>query len=194
MTLLAEHPIEVIELIAKEQRRDSEFEFSIYEYIPQSLLDNRDVFTLSAHEISENKIEGIISKLPHDRELALHSKVRIGKTVKHIPMIDFQGKINEISPFISRIENTLPRKISKELIFFDSGRSLHAYSPILLNKEEWHNLMGRLLLISLPKEENIIDVRWVGHRIIAGYGSLRWSNNTNQYLRLPRKIKNPLWN
>lgn len=193
MKLLENHPIEIIDLITSNIYYDAIFEFSKYEYKPQSLLDTREIFTLESDKISKTSILNIIAELPSNRELALHSRIKIGKKIKHIPMIDFQGGIDEIAPLITRLESILPKKISKEMIFFDSGRSLHAYSPILLSKDEWHDFMGRLLLISMPNENHIIDVRWIGHRIIAGYGSLRWSNNTDQYIGLPKKIRNPLW-
>ena len=50
---------------------------------------------------------------------------------------------------------------------------------------EWIKFMGSLLLLNIPGKIKIVDSRWVGHRLLGGYASLRWSNNTRQYKRFP---------
>ena len=65
--------------------------------------------------------------------------------------------------------------------FSNSGRSFHAYSLRLISPKEWREFMGRLLLLNLPGRSSFIDSRWVGHRLVAGYASLRWTANSEQY-------------
>lgn len=48
--------------------------------------------------------------------------------------------------------------------------------------------MGHLLLINPRNGAEVVDTRWVGHRLIGGFGSLRWSNNSGQYLGLPTRV------
>ena len=36
--------------------------------------------------------------------------------------------------------------------------------------------------------QEIVDSRWIGHRLIGGYSSLRWTNNTGMYRSEPSKI------
>jgi hypothetical protein len=48
--------------------------------------------------------------------------------------------------------------------------------------------MGSLLLLNKPSGFKLIDERWVGHRIMAGYSALRWSCNTKQYKKMPTQI------
>lgn len=189
MKISSDHPLVAIKALAEFQKQDTEFEFSFYEYKPQSILDTRTTFTLQASDISNERIEKVIQKLSPNEELAIHSKVRINKKVFHIPMIDFKADISTIRKSLSSIKNTLPQKIYNEILFYDSGRSCHAYSLKLVTQKEWYEYMGRLLLISQPSEEQIIDTRWVGHRLMAGYASLRWSNNTDNYIHPPKNIK-----
>lgn len=188
MTVNDTHPIEAVKKITA-LHSDAELEFSLYEYQPQSILDARQTFTLKASELTNKKIDLIIENLSPVQELAIHSKVRIGKKILHIPMIDFRVSQVEISKYLSKIEHTVSQKIYKEMLFYNSGRSCHAYSLKLITSKEWIDYMGRLLLISLPTDEQIIDTRWVGHRLMAGYTSLRWSNNTSTYLGTPQLCK-----
>lgn len=187
MTIEASHPFFLIRDLASTLNDDAEFEFSTYEYEPQSILDHREIERIAAWNFTEDLIEQKIQSLPKNKELAIHSAVRINKKMFHIPMIDFVAPQQEISKKIDTIRQILPREIFNEISFYNSGRSCHAYSVRLIKHSEWVSLMGRLLLITKPNENQIIDTRWIGHRLLAGYSSLRWSNNSSQYIALPRK-------
>ncbi|QKG69751.1 hypothetical protein HP062_12865 [Pseudomonas sp. B14-6] len=129
-----------------------------------------------------------MDNLAPNKELAFHSILRHNKKKYHIPMIDFQAPENKIRESISSLEKVIPKSIFNELVFYNSGRSCHAYSLKIISNSEWIDFMGRLLLVSHPHEDQIIDTRWIGHRLMSGFSSLRWSANTDQYLALPRKI------
>jgi len=106
-------------------------------------------------------------------------------------MIDFisehlQGHDAQVLP------DLLDKDILQTLFFFNSGRSLHGYGLRLLTYVEWVSFMGTLLLLNLPNRNQIVDPRWVGHRLRAGYGALRWSFNTSHYLGFPRMVHKPL--
>ncbi|WP_421136888.1 hypothetical protein [Pseudomonas sp. NFX15] len=189
MILEETHPFHLIKNLASSLSYDAEFEFSIYEYEPQSILDHREIIRITADRLSENIIGRVISALPKNNELAIHSSVRINKKLFHIPMIDFVTSEHEILEKINTIRQILPRDVFNELSFFNSGRSCHAYSLKLIKHSDWVSFMGRLLLISKPNETQIIDTRWIGHRLLAGYSSLRWSNNSSHYLAIPTKSK-----
>jgi len=190
MTNLEKHPIQTLKKIADKLPHDAEFEFSIYEHAPQSILDTRSIFTMKSSELSTDFILEIVSNLAETEELALHSRIRSGKKLLHIPMIDFCSQSNEINENSNLIKNILPKKISRELEIYKSGNSYHGYSLTLISSKEWIDFMGRLLLLNLPQKSRITDTRWIGHRLMAGYSSLRWSNNTNIYLMTPQFEKN----
>lgn len=200
MNLELNHPYYYIleNFLNKSERRKSKyiFKFSKYIYIPNQVNDERECFDITEDEFGQkNIIEELINSLNEEQELAFHSEIKIispkGKVdYKHLPMIDFH-----INPLDFKYDfhylhlNHLMTSKTKNPILFETGRSLHGYGSKLLNLAEWHEFMGRLLLVDQIKRENpIIDTRWVGHRIIGGYSALRWSNNSGKYLSLPRRF------
>ncbi|WP_449106146.1 primase 1D-like protein [Pseudomonas mohnii] len=188
MKLDSKHPSELIKELASRLADDFLFELSIYEYQPQSILDTRQTIKIKAGEFTQTLIEKKIEALAPNKELAFHSIVRHNKKKYHIPMIDFKPPENSVRNSIDSLQKVIPKKIFNELVFYNSGRSCHAYSVKLISNSEWIDFMGRLLLVSHPDEEQIIDTRWIGHRLMSGFSSLRWSANTKNYLALPQKI------
>lgn len=188
MKLDSTHPFEIIKELASRLADDFFFELSIYEYQPQSILDARQTIKIKAIDFNQALIENKINKLAPNKELAFHSILRHNKKKYHIPMIDFKAPESFIRNSMSSLQNVLPKKIFNELVFYNSGRSCHAYSLNIINHAEWIDFMGRLLLVSHPHEQQIIDTRWIGHRLMSGFSSLRWSANTDKYLALPKRI------
>jgi len=170
---------------------DALFTFSKYKYIADSLFDERKLIKVKSQQISEKWVCDQLGTLIENEELALHSSVFIKGRNYHIPMIDFSLDEEFSIDIYHRMRLFLPKKTLSEILFYSSGRSYHAYSLNLLSPKEWLEFMGRLLLINPPRNSSIIDTRWIGHRLIGGYSSLRWSNNTNQYLAMPKRIKFP---
>lgn len=170
---------------------DSTFWFSKYTYLPDSLLDEREVFSLRGEDVSKEVISQSIASLQKDQELAFHSNVRVKGRNFHIPMIDFSAEEKMDHEVFDRMSRYLKKSLMLNMAFYKSGRSFHAYSTTLLTPKEWLDFMGRLLLITPRNQQDIIDSRWVGHRLIGGFGSLRWSNNSGLYLGTPSRIKFP---
>lgn len=161
--------------------------FSYYDYIPQSLIDRRKIFTISPQNFLDSDfIESVFKNTPINQELAFHSKILATNGVyKHIPMIDMStgstAQLAKLKPFLG--EDTF-----HDFKWFKSGRSFHGYGNILLSEKEWVEFMGKLLLANQKGLAPTVDPRWVGHRLIAGYSALRWTKNTNYYLSLPNSI------
>lgn len=169
------------------------FHFSKYIYIPDSVEDKRYCFTMKGSEFTEERINQELAALSPSEELAFHSKIKVNNKIYHFPFIDFSILIDDWDferDFI-RLKRLIPHAIMKQLVLFNSGRSLHAYSLKLLSTQEWIDFMGRLLLVDLSSSSyKLIDSRWVGHRLIGRYSSLRWSNNSGKYLSEPARISN----
>ncbi len=182
----SDHPVEFLyPLLGKE---DALFTLSKYIYTADSLLDERERMVISGKELTRTKVEQLIDSLRPDQELALHSEVVIGRRHFHIPMIDFSTATLPNDLF-ERMLRYLPKSIILNMAMYKSGRSFHAYSTTLLGKKDWYSFMGRLLLINQVGCAQIVDTRWVGHRLIGGFGSLRWSNNSGQHLGLPSRTR-----
>jgi hypothetical protein len=168
-------------------RDHATFYFSRYIYVPDSVSDERDVLLVPGSSISAEWVEEQMRTLKPEQELAIHSRVLIDGRTYHIPMLDFvTAQIS--AEQLYRVQTFLPSRVFKSSAFFYSGRSFHAYSSHLLGPKDWYEFLGRALLVNRRDDEEIIDSRWVGHRLIAGYCSLRFSNNSRQYMAMPRKV------
>lgn len=188
-TIAENHPYLVVKEIINSYGSYLKFEFGIYIHQKQTIDDIREYILLDARETTKERIKRLIRSLRADSELALHSRVHF-KTgeVLHIPMIDFCGSVP--TEAWDLIRDILPRDIVENFKIFESGSSYHAYSTELLSQEDWIRFMGIILLLNPPDGESMVDTRWVGHRLLGGFGSLRWSCNTLQYKKLPTLVNN----
>ncbi len=188
---LSRHPIYWITKVVKNSLppfyQSVDLCFSYYRYTPRSYLDDRVEFSVPIEAINESYLLNLLKELGPDQELAFHSKVILGgNKVMHLPMIDLglkkfdKSAISALNKFQSYNKNVFS--------LFDSGRSFHLYGSHLLEESQWNNFMGELLLLNEPSGPKIIDTRWVGHRLIAGYSALRLSCNTNHYKSFPTFI------
>lgn len=176
--------LQLIELYGK----DIAFEFSYYSYKKNTIEDVRTTFKVEAKDITDNYLIKICDELPNGHNLAFHSTVYFKNgSVKHIPMVDLATRAVGV---ISKVLNVLPDELANKMIWYESGRSFHGYGTQLIESDVWINLMGRLLLVNQPQQHPIVDPRWIGHRIIAGYSALRWTKNTDDYIQIPKLVKN----
>lgn len=182
------HPFRIVGLLQDRFGEDITFEFSRYVHTPQQLFDKRQTFQLTGHEISESRVSEVFQSLSVDEELAMHSRVRRRGRNYHIPMIDFVAN-NWTQKLESEFRKYLQKRINRQLLVFSSGRSFHAYGLCLLEPKEWFEFMGRLLLINPPGDLQYVDTRWIGHRLIGGFSSLRWSCNTSNYKKYPEYLE-----
>lgn len=184
------HPFHFLSSIFK-KREDTTFVLSKYVYTPDSLMDERELLHVSGYELTEDWVQTALASLRPDQELAFHSTVRSGGRSLHIPMIDLSLEEGMSRDVFHRMSCYLPKNLMLNMAMYSSGRSFHAYSKTLLGQKEWYEFMGRLLLINPRNASDVVDTRWVGHRLIGGFGSLRWSNNSGQYLGLPTRVPFP---
>jgi hypothetical protein len=183
--IAGDHPFFYLESLFG--RRRAVFHFSRYVYTPDSLFDDRETFQVPGVDISAGWLEEQFQALKRDQELAIHSKVLLDGRTAHIPMLDFA--MDHLGPAeLDRVRAFLPDRVFSTATYYTTGRSYHAYSTHLLGPREWYEFLGRALLINPRDGSPIIDARWVGHRLIAGYCSLRFSNNSGQYRGMPKKV------
>lgn len=166
-----------------------DFEFSVYEYKPQSILDNRTTITVNSNYFDSDWLDSTLASLEGNDELAFNSRIRRGGRYRHLPLIDLNCSVEELDLAKRALRKVLPNRDFVNLVFYDSGRSIHAYGVHLLGQNEWIRFMGRLLLANFPGEIDAVDTRWIGHRLLGGYSSLRWSSNSSHYIKRPELIK-----
>lgn len=186
--ILNSHPYWHIRAIL-EKRPDIKSVFvSRYSYLPQTVKDERIVWSFPSMEfLKESAVEEIIESTPKNQELAFHSNVTLDDgSTKHFTMVDMS---TSSKAHLEKLRSFLGENLFQGISWFKSGRSFHGYGEDLLSQNEWVKLMGLLLLANKPNMEPTVDPRWIGHRLLAGFSSLRWTNNTSFYLISPKKIQ-----
>ena len=161
---------------------DCLFEYSIYNYQPQTFGDPREVKRVSLASLYDSLMEDYNS-LGDGKEIAFHSKVWVKNEPFHIPLVDFSCKSISLIHKVY-VKSGMETEIGP-LFVFHSGRSFHAYGVKLFRESDWVRFMGGLLLLNPPASNEFVDSRWVGHRLRGGYSSLRWTANSEWYLKQP---------
>ncbi|OGU68693.1 MAG: hypothetical protein A2499_16595 [Stygiobacter sp. RIFOXYC12_FULL_38_8] len=182
------HPIELFfSKILPQLPSEAELSFSAYTYKPQSIIELRETKKFLVREIDITLIENLFASLDKNQEFAINSAIKFPDgNIKHIPMIDFlTGSIKTVRSIMPLI---IQYPIIENMYIYDSGSSYHGYSTYLIDEKSWVKYMGLLLLLNLPGKEPIIDYRWIGHRLNAGYGTLRWTSNSKKHLHEPRYL------
>jgi len=180
------HPIRVVRELRQRYGNDLILSFSRYYYKRRTREDVRESFRVPIQKVNKQWLLRQTKRLLLGQELALESRVRTEEGLRHIPMIDFYGMGQGQ---LIAIMDALPEYSAEEPLVYFSGRSFHAYFPILVRRVEWIKFMGSALLCNTPEHPRVVDQRWIGHRLIGGYAALRWSWNTERYRALPRKVR-----
>lgn len=187
MTLLdpESHPISLVHAWSDALGPDWSATFSRYLYVPQTVRDDRTEFSVPLRKVTISWLQEQLGGLPQGYELAFHSRLQRRSQAFHVPMIDFAENPASGKALNRWVKNHL----ALDLTLFRSGRSFHGYGTRPISQEEWVRFMGLLLLANLPKRRPLVDNRWIGHRLMAGYSALRWSHNSPHYLSSPTKLK-----
>jgi hypothetical protein len=172
------HPITNFTAIARKHADPySTISFSKYVYIPQSLTDTRTYLSVYLKDLNTDWLDNQLNDLKSNEELAVHSIIQ-NRSLGHIPMLDcLSNSIDVIKYKLESIKELYPN-----YYIYDSGRSYHIYFDDLVL--DIPSFFGALIV----QCTEIVDIRWIGHRLISGYASLRWSCNTKQYKKYPSLV------
>lgn len=180
------HPLGLVALFNKLAGPRVRFEFSKYVYKPRTIFDTREYIEIYGERI-ESEFERILPLLLSNQEIAIHSRLRLSNGgIAHIPMLDLLGDFDEYAAGLIK-EAMLDFGVHR-YVAYSSGRSFHIYGCGLIPDAELKHFFGRSLLLNLPGKRDVVDSRWIGHRLMGDYGSLRWTNNSGTYHDIPRKV------
>ncbi len=182
------HPYWHLRAIIKRSIDVEAVPLSYYAYTPQTVEDIRSSFLMSTEQfLDETEVYRAMEGAGEGQELAVHSDLlmRDGRRL-HLVMVDMSTSARA---HLEKLRGFLGDNFFQRISWYASGRSFHGYGESLLEREEWVRFMGLLLLANQPRLEPTVDPRWIGHRLLAGYASLRWTCNTSHYLTLPRSIE-----
>jgi hypothetical protein len=161
-------------------------ELGVYTYTPQTVTDRRRIVHVPVAGF-DRSLARVRARLATGEDVAVHSRVR--KTIAgqtrwlHVPMIDLRGDLSDES--LQEIVQAAREFGAKRVAVFFSGRSFHVYAYTLLSTDKWGQFMGRCLLLNKPDQPELADSRWIGHRLLAGYASLRWTRQSAWYQGVP---------
>lgn len=185
LKFLESHPLGFVDSLRERYGNELLLSFSRYRYSPKTRKDDRFRFKVPIELVGPIWFASELANLDSLQELALESVVEVNGRVRHIPMLDFRGMTKGQ---LSAILEIFPSNYTDDLQVYQSGRSYHAYFSQLLTRSQWIKFMGSSLLCNSPTDDSVVDQRWVGHRLIAGYSALRWSCNTPHYKAYPTKV------
>ncbi len=188
------HPSLIVEQIAARHGGDLIFTYSRYQVAApglQAAAPRSDVQQVPAGDITPDWLTERFAELGPNQEMAWHSWAECKGMGFHIPMIDFidrppDSALGDVSRTVATEMN-----LRGQFIFFETGRSLHAYFPELILESAWPKYLGQLLILNESDRTPLVDTRWVGHALARGFTALRWSHNTNRYRTLPHLVSVP---
>lgn len=165
---------------------DALITLSSYRYIPGVIDDDRLIRHLRAEDL--RRALGSADWVPAGHDVAVHSSVSYAGEALFLPMADLHpgdpGQLPSDEAFLE-----LARAFgSNQAWIYSSGRSFHLYLPVLAPRSDWYRFAARLLLLGTPGAP-AVDTRWVGHRLMAGYASLRLTARGEHYLREPGLVR-----
>lgn len=160
---------------------------SYYTYRPQTVADTRTKWLIPIDQFLDPELMAeTLGNTPVSQEMAVHSDMRLADgTRAHLVMVDMS---TSAKAHLEKLRAFLGDHFFQRIAWYASGRSFHGYGESLLAEADWVRFMGLLLLANQPRLEPTVDPRWIGHRLMAGYASLRWTRNTPHYLGLPKSI------
>ncbi len=181
------HPYWHLHSVIAREPNVEQLTLSYYTYRPQSMVDERTAIEVSRVDFLDiDLISRLINDCPPKQNLAIHSIVQCNDGVpRHLPMVDMS---TGSKAHLEKLRSFLDAETFYGFVWFESGRSFHGYGSRFVTNSQWITYMGQLLLSNQKDLRPTVDPRWIGHRLIAGYAALRWTRNTEHYLRLPQRI------
>ena len=176
----------VVERIVEVHSEICEFRILEYNYVPHALDDpNRIERWVSASEVRNKGLSSVLKeRAPAEWDIAMYSHVRLRTgTLRHIPLMDFKSCLD--SKQLGNLKGLWADVVGRPGYLLGTDNSYHWYGTELLTHGEWVKFMGRALLCNLDDQQTV-DVRYVGHRLFAGCGSLRLVGNAK------RRTKDPI--
>lgn len=124
--------------------------------------------------VPANKLESKVTELvkkagSSSKALAIYSKCRVNsRNPHHIPMLDLHIEFKHGRRALDLIIEALLKMDETDGVILESGKSFHYYGLRLMSEQRWRRFMSASLLLG-----PVADVRYIGHRLLAGKAALR---------------------
>ena len=150
----------------------------------------RNCYPLPKTAATPNELLKIADSLPENRALAVTSQVILYDERKlHIPLVDFQCKCTKTN--VKNMKRSMQGMDAAGGIILETARSYHYYGMSLLTDDQWIDFVGRCLLLKPDADmQPYVDIRYLGHRLREGWGSLRISRDalSGKYRNYPKVV------
>jgi len=176
-----QHPIQLVrKIISKIPESNVELIFEKYiDGEKDNTIKRSKEIIVNFKQLTESWLDETLNNLEYNEELGFTSKIKVNKSYKYIPLIDFKTKpekFNELKLCLEAIR-------LNNIYIYMSGSSYHGYLPDLLEKNKLDKFYAKILLLgSSDTIGSIVDLRWLGHSLNRGKSVLRWSNNRKTQL------------
>ncbi len=139
-------------------------------------------YELRGADLDAQRLAALSAGLGPDVALALTSLVTLrDRGSGHIPMLDLKC---DVSPRAEHVLVDLLRRIgTPHGALLDSGQSYHYYGFGVISESEWRVFLGKCLLSA-----SLVDTRYIAHRLIDGFCSLR-VNATATKRKIPTVVE-----
>ena len=156
----------------------------VYSYRAKSRHSDQQIISCSVDRLIET-FEMLLKQSSVRREIAIDSRCVLndGTTMRHLPMLDWRGRN---PPSTAKLRELALAVGAEEFALFDSGRSFHIYFKALLDESQFKKFLTQAVLIENRDSTSGVDYRWVAHRLMDGFATLRWSAVTRRHRREPR--------
>jgi len=131
----------------------------------------------------DKKMTQIFSQTGKERGMAITSLISQKTKQKYLFLLDCSlsvsdGNEKELISVLKKSSKLLPAL--KSGMVLRTKNSYHVIGFIPLSFDEWQKQMAQSILLRTKKGENIADIRYIGHSLERGYGSLRLSDYMNK--------------
>ena len=142
----------------------------------------RTMYEVCRADVTSQYVDSLKSVLAPNFALALTSRVDLHDgTTGHIPMLDLKCAVSPAGQ--SAVAEFLREIGCTRGALLDSGQSYHYYGFEAITEPEWRVFLGTCLLSAA-----LVDTRYIAHRLIDGYCSLR-INRTVTKPKVPAVIE-----
>ncbi|MFM2357702.1 MAG: hypothetical protein RJA61_439 [Candidatus Parcubacteria bacterium] len=127
----------------------------------------------------DNRIKNIFSNTGEKRGISISSLISHKNEQKYLFLLDCKLPISdknekELVLSIHKSKHLLPAL--KNGMILRTQNSYHVVGFIPLSKEEWQKHMAYAILLRTNTDEDIADMRYIGHSLERGFGCLRVSD------------------
>lgn len=141
--------------------------------------DNSTELLFTPRSEVDERLEDIFSVHGENKGMAITSIVSHKTEQRYLFLLDCSLSVTdenekELIEILKNSIDFLPALKSSMLLRTKNSYHLVCFVP--LNKEDWQNHMAQAILLCNSKKEHIGDIRYIGHSLERGYGSLRISD------------------